>query len=147
MTARRKVLFLCTGNSARSQMAEALLNHLAGDRFQAHSAGLEPKGVHPMTLQVLEEIDVDASKHTSKHVRDYLGKEVFADLITVCDHADENCPTVFPGVQRRYHWGFEDPAAATGTEDERIAKFRKVRDQIKARIAEWLDNPSIGLRP
>ncbi len=143
---RRKVLFLCTGNSARSQMAEALLNHLAGDRFEALSAGIEPKGVHPMTLRVLREIDIDAGKQTSKHVRDYLGKVVFADLITVCDHADENCPTVFPGVQRRYHWSFEDPAAATSNEELQLAKFRKVRDQIKARISEWLANPTVGRR-
>jgi arsenate reductase len=142
----RKVLFLCSGNSARSQMAEALLRKLGGDDYEPSSAGLEAKGVHPLTIQVLKEEDIDTSYATSNNVREYLGKKTFLDLITVCDKADEACPTVFPGVQRRYHWSFEDPAAATGSEEEQLKVFRKVRDQIKQRIADWLQDQSIGLK-
>lgn len=145
MTARR-VLFLCTGNSARSQMAEALLRKVAGDRFEPYSAGLDPKGVHPMTIAVLKEEGIDISNAKSTDVREYLGRKTFPDLITVCSHADAACPTVFPGVQRRYHWPFDDPAAVTGTEDEKFAAFRKARDQIKQQIKAWLDNPKLGLK-
>ena len=140
----RKVLFLCTGNSARSQMAEALLREIAGDKFEPASAGTEPKGVHPLTVRVLKEDGIDISGALSKNVRELMGREVFLDLITVCDHADSNCPTVFPGVQRRFHWSFKDPAAATGSEEEQLKVFREVRDQIKARIKAWLDNPALG---
>jgi arsenate reductase len=143
---KRRVLFLCTGNSARSQMAEALLRKLAGDRFEPHSAGLEPKGVHPLTVQVLKEEGIDISDAKSTDVREYLGHKLFPDLITVCSHADSACPTVFPGVQRRYHWPFEDPAAVKGTDEQKLAAFRKARDQIKQRIKEWLDNPQLGLK-
>jgi arsenate reductase len=143
---KRTVLFLCTGNSARSQMAEALLRELAGERFEPASAGLDPKGVHPLTVQVLKEEGIDIGGARSTDVREYLGKKTFADLITVCGHADAACPTVFPGVQRRYHWPFDDPAAATGTEAEKLAAFRKARDQIKQRIKDWLDNPKLGLK-
>ncbi|MCA8915013.1 MAG: arsenate reductase ArsC [Planctomycetes bacterium] len=140
----RKVLFLCTGNSARSQMAEALLREIAGDEFEPASAGTEPKGVHPLTVRVLKEDGIDISSARSKNVREFMGHEVFLDLITVCDHADSNCPTVFPGVQRRFHWSFKDPAAAEGTEEDKLKVFREVRDQIKARIKAWLDNPALG---
>ncbi|MCA8910448.1 MAG: arsenate reductase ArsC [Planctomycetes bacterium] len=143
----RKVLFLCSGNSARSQMAEALLRKLGGEEWEPWSAGLEAKGVHPLTIKVLKEEEIDTSYATSNDVREYLGKKTFLDLITVCDAADAACPTVFPGVQRRYHWSFEDPAAATGSEEEQLQVFRKVRDQIKQRIEEWLKDPKVGLKP
>lgn len=142
---KRKVLFLCTGNSARSQIGEALLRQLAGDRFEVYSAGLEPKGVHPLTVAALKEEGIDVGGAESTDVRDYLGKINFDDLISVCGHADTHCPD-FPGVQRRYHWPFEDPAAAQGSEAEQLAVFRKVRDQIKAKLEAWLDNPKLGLK-
>jgi len=133
-----RVLFLCTGNSARSQMAEAFLRKFAGDRFEAHSAGLEPKPLHPLTIKVMEEAGVDMSGHKSKGFETYLGKMVFQNLITVCDDADKNCPTTWPGVNNRLHWHFEDPAAFTGTEEEKLAKFRQVRDQIDEKVKTWL---------
>jgi arsenate reductase (thioredoxin) len=135
---KTKVLFLCTGNSARSQMAEALLRSHAGDRFEVHSAGLEPKGINPYTRQVLEESGLDLSGHTSKDVGQYLGRDHFGYLITVCSHAEENCPTTFLGVSSRLHWPFEDPAAFQGSDAQILGKFREIRDQIDRRIQEWL---------
>jgi len=137
MIAKAKVLFLCTGNSARSQMAEALLRKYAGDRFEAYSAGLEPKGVNPHTVRVLDEIGIDTSQHRSKSLREYLGRVNFGYLITVCSDAEQNCP-IFPGVSVRLHWPFEDPAKFEGTHEEKLAKFREVRDQISARLKAWL---------
>jgi arsenate reductase len=133
-----RVLFLCTGNSARSQMAEAFLRHYAVDYFEAHSAGLEPKGLHPLTVQVMQEIGLDISMQQSKSVGKYLGKEFFHTLITVCDDADKNCPTTWPGVSTRLHWSFEDPAAFQAGEEQQLQKFRQVRDQIDGKIKEWL---------
>jgi arsenate reductase len=135
---KQRVLFLCTGNSARSQMAEALLNMLGGDRFEAYSAGLEPKGVHPMTLEVLREAGIDPAKLVSKHMKEFFGKQTFQYLITVCDQADKNCPTTWPGVQHRLHWSFSDPAAVVGTREEELSAFRKIRDEIEKRIKAWL---------
>ena len=132
------VLFLCTGNSARSQMAEAFLRRLGGEEYQAFSAGLEPKGMHPLTLQVMSEIGYDLSGQRSKGVEEFLGKQHLHFVITVCDHAAEHCPRVWPGVHQRLHWSFEDPAAATGSQVERLAIFRQVRDQIRAQVAAWL---------
>lgn len=137
MTTQR-VLFLCTGNSARSQMAEAFLRHHGGDRFEAHSAGLEPKGLNPFTVQAMAEVGIDVSGQTSKGVETYLGKTLFQYLVTVCDDADKNCPTTWPGVNTRMHWSFQDPAAAEGTEAEKLAKFREIRDQIEAKVKAWL---------
>ncbi|MCS7011009.1 MAG: arsenate reductase ArsC [Anaerolineales bacterium] len=139
-----RVLFLCTGNSARSQMAEAFLRKYGGDRFEVHSAGLEPKGLNPFTIRVMEEVGIDMSSHYSKGVGEYLGKVLFQYLITVCDEADKNCPTTWPGVTQRLHWSFEDPAAFEGTEEEKLAKFREIRDKIKARILEWLAQQGIS---
>jgi arsenate reductase (thioredoxin) len=139
-----RVLFLCTGNSARSQMAEAFLRKYAGERFEAHSAGLEPKPLHPLTVKVMEEIGVDMSGHTSKGFETYLGKMLFQYLITVCDEAEKNCPTTWPGVSNRLHWYFEDPAAFTGTEEEKLAKFRQVRDQIDEKVRAWLAEQVAG---
>ena len=133
-----RVLFLCTGNSARSQMAEAFLRKYAGDRFEAHSAGLEPRGVNPLTVQVMQEVGIDISGQSSKGVDTYLGKVLFQYLITVCDDAEKNCPTAWPGVNQRMHWSFEDPAAFEGTIDEKLNKFRQIRDKIEDRIQIWL---------
>jgi arsenate reductase len=136
---KAKVLFLCTGNSARSQMAEAFLRKYAGDRFEAFSAGLEPKGINPYTIQVMREIGIDVGQQTSKHLDQFLGKTNFGYVITVCDNAEKNCP-IFPGVSIRLHWSFEDPAALQGTPEERLAKFREVRDQIEAQLQAWLSS-------
>jgi len=126
---KQKVIFICTGNSCRSQMAEGLLRKLAGERFQVFSAGLEPSRVHPKAIQVMQEIGIDISHHRSEHVNQYLDQE-FDFIITVCDHAREHCP-YFPGKGQRLHWSFPDPAAAGGSEEEVLAVFRAVRDQIK----------------
>ncbi|MFT3892690.1 MAG: arsenate reductase ArsC [Anaerolineales bacterium] len=139
---RQKILFLCTGNSARSQMAEAFVRKYADDRFEAHSAGLEPKGLNPLTVKVMDEVGIDISKQTSKGTDTYLGKTHFHYLITVCDDADKNCPTVWPGVNTRMHWSFQDPAAVEGSEETKLAKFREVRDLIEARIKDWLAEQS-----
>jgi arsenate reductase (thioredoxin) len=132
-----KVLFLCTGNSARSQMAEAFLRHLASDRFEVFSAGLEAKGMHPMTIQVMQEKGISLDHQYSKPLTEYMGKINFEWLITVCDNADKNCP-FFPGMGTRLHWPFEDPAAAIGAPEERLAKFRQVRDAMEVKIKAWL---------
>ncbi len=145
MPGKAKVLFLCTGNSARSQMAEAFLRHYAGDSFEAYSAGLEPKGLHPYTVRVMEERGVDMSSHRSKSVREYLGYVNFGYLIIVCADAEEKCPVVFVGVSQRMFWPFEDPAAFPGPEDEKLAKFRAVRDQIDARVREWLASLNVAV--
>ncbi len=135
---KQRVLFMCTGNSARSQMGEALLRKYGGAYFEVYSAGLMPREIHPLTRVVLEEAGVDISRQYSKDVREYLGKTLFNVLITVCDKAEQNCPTIFPGVNQKLYWPFEDPAAADGSPDEQIEVFRRVRDQIEARILEWL---------
>ena len=136
-----QVLFLCTGNSCRSQMAEAWLRALGGDAFTVYSAGLEPHGVNPYTITVMEEVGIDMREHSSKHLDAYRGKIEFNYLITVCGNADERCP-FFPGMGARLHWPFEDPAAFVGTEAEQLAAFRDVREQIKAKIQSWLDEIS-----
>jgi arsenate reductase (thioredoxin) len=129
---KTKVLFLCTHNSARSQMAEGLLRHLAGDRFEVMSAGTEATHVRPLAVQAMDELGIDISGQESKTLQRYLG-ETFDYVITVCDDANEVCP-VFPGARRRLHWSFEDPAQATGSEEERRRVFQSVRDQIRERI-------------
>jgi len=139
---KAKVLFLCTGNSARSQMAEAFLRKYGGDEFEAYSAGLEPKGINPYTERVMEEVGVGLSGQYSKDIREYMGKVHFAYVITLCDNAEANCPTTFPGISQRLHWSFEDPVAFVGSEDEKLAKFREVRDRIEQRIKEWLEEKS-----
>jgi arsenate reductase len=133
-----KVLFLCTGNSCRSQIAEAWLRELGGENFEVYSAGLEPHGVNPLTIKVMEEVGFAMDRHYSKHLDTYQGKIDFDYLITVCNHADQNCP-FFPGMRTRLHWPFEDPAAFVGPEKEKMALFRDVRDQIKEKIQSWLD--------
>jgi arsenate reductase len=135
---KAKVLFLCTGNTARSQMAEAFLRKFGGDRFEAYSAGLEPSAINPYTLRVMEELGYDLDGQYSKDCMVYLGKMHFGYLITVCAHAEANCPSTWPGVSERLHWDFEDPASFAGTEEETLAKFREVRDEISDRIQAWL---------
>jgi arsenate reductase len=135
---KQKILFLCTGNSARSQMAEAFVRKYADDKFEAQSAGLQPKGLNPLTVKVMDEIGIDVSSQTSKGIDTYLGKKLFQYLVTVCDDADKNCPTVWPGVNKRLHWSFQDPAAFEGSEEERLAKFREVRDLIEEKVKAWL---------
>lgn len=130
-----RVLFVCTGNSARSVMAEALLRQHGGDAFDVYSAGTEPKSINPLTLRVLAEAGLDASWARSKSVDEFLGQS-FDYVITVCDHARQSCP-VFPGVHESLHWGYEDPAAAEGTEEERLAVFRKVFIQLGERIRQF----------
>jgi arsenate reductase len=131
-----RVLFVCTGNSARSVMAEALLRRAGADRFEVHSAGTEPKGINPLTLRVLDEVGIDASWARSKSVTQYLGQP-FDYVITVCDQARQSCP-VFPGSHESLHWGYEDPAAAEGTEEERLVVFRRILTQIGERIATFV---------
>ena len=133
---RQRVLILCTGNSARSQMAEGLLRHEADERFEVHSAGTRPSIVRPEAIAVMSEIGIDISSHRSKSVEEFAGQELDY-VITVCDNAKESCP-VFPAKTQRMHWPFEDPAAVEGSEDERRAAFRKVRDQIHRRIRVFL---------
>jgi arsenate reductase len=145
MTSQR-VLFLCAGNSARSQMAEAFLRKYAGEHFEAYSAGLEPKQVNPFTIQVMQEAGIDISNQTSKGVETYLGKVLFQYLITVCDEADKNCPTVWPGVTNRMHWSFEDPAVFQGTDEEKLQKFRQIRDLIDDKIKSWLTEQGIPVQ-
>ncbi len=124
------VLILCTGNSCRSHMAEGVLRAVAGDVVDVQSAGSKPAGyVHPKAIAVMREIGIDLSGHTSKHMRDFLGREV-RTVITVCGHADQACP-IYPGQVNRHHWRFDDPAHATGTEEEVLAEFRRVRDEIR----------------
>jgi arsenate reductase len=135
---RGRVLFLCTHNSARSQMAEGLLRHLAGDRFEAYSAGTEATRVRPLAIKAMEEIDVDISEQESKTLERYLG-EPFDHVITVCDEANEACP-FFPGAQSRLHWSFEDPSKVEGSAEERLEVFRRVRDGIKDRVQAELVN-------
>jgi arsenate reductase len=130
-----RVLFVCTGNSARSVMAEALLRHHGGDRFEVFSAGTEPKGVNPRTLRILAEAGIDASFARSKSVTEFLGQS-FDYVVTVCDQARQSCP-VFPGVHESLHWGYEDPAAATGTDEEQMALFRKVFIQMAERVKQF----------
>lgn len=145
-----RVLFLCTGNSARSQMAEALLRKYAGDTYEIFSAGIAPKGIHPYTVQVMQEIGVDISGQRSKSVTEFLGQAPIQTLITVCDDADKNCPTFPQRVDQRLHWSFEDPAAYEsraayespaaydGGPEEKLNKFREVRDKIEHKVREWL---------
>lgn len=130
------VLFICTGNTARSQMAQVLLEHHGAERFRVMSAGLEPGEVNPLTRQVLEERGLPTGHLQAKGVRPLLG-EHFTYVVTVCGRAEANCP-VFPHASYRLSWAFADPAAAQGSEEERLAVFRRVRDEIEARIQSWV---------
>lgn len=136
MTKRQRVLFLCTGNSARSQMAEGLLRHIAGDQFEVFSAGTRPAGLNPNAVKVMSEIGIDIAGSRSKSVDEFAGQQ-FDYVFTVCDNAKESCP-IFPGTGKRLHHSFEDPAAAP--RDQQPMIFLKVRDQIAARLREFIGN-------
>ncbi|MGI8928369.1 MAG: arsenate reductase ArsC [Candidatus Limnocylindrales bacterium] len=131
-----RVLFVCTGNSARSIMAEALMRKSGGEDFEVYSAGTEPRGINPLTVTVLQEAGLPTSGLRSKSVQEFLGQQ-FDYVITVCDQARQSCP-VFPGSHQALHWGYEDPAEATGTEDERLQVFRSVFTQMSLRINEFV---------
>ena len=132
------ILILCTGNSCRSHMAEGILRAAVGDTVAVASAGSAPAGyVHPLAIEVLKEIDIDISGHTSKHLKDFLAQDVHT-VITVCGNADQACP-VFPGQAVKHHWPFDDPAHATGAEAEQLAVFRRVRDEIRAKFEAYAD--------
>jgi len=133
---RERVLFLCTGNSARSLMAEALLRHHAGDRFEVHSAGADPIGVRPETALVLEELGLDTSVLRSKSIDEYLGKTHFTYLITVCALEEERCPRIWPGASHHLHWPVDDPAEVQG--ENRLDAFRAARDAIERQMVAWL---------
>lgn len=136
-TGKTRVLIVCTGNACRSQMAEALWRHLAGSRYEVTSAGTHPAGVHPLALRAIEELGIDTRAHSSKSVFG-LRDRSFDLIVTVCDYAREICP-VFPGHPRVLHWPFLDPILAPGTEAERLEAFRYIRDQIRAKIEEFLE--------
>ena len=133
---KSRVMFLCTGNSARSQMAEGFLRHMGGDRFEVVSAGTEPGEVNALGIDVMREVGVDISGHHSKPVTSFLG-ESFKYLITVCDRAREKCP-IFPGAVKRLHWPLGDPAAAQGSKADRLAAFRRIRDEIGERVRRFI---------
>jgi arsenate reductase len=139
---KTKVIFLCTRNSARSQMAEAFLRKYAGDHFDVYSAGFNPQPIHPYTVLVMKELGYDLSSQHPKDLKQYLGTMHFGIVITVCAKAEKDCPTL-PGVGTRLYWPFEDPAAFIGTVDEKLAKFREVRDQISEKIKTWLKERGI----
>lgn len=135
MTDKKRVLILCTGNSARSQMAEGLLRHEAGDRFDVASAGVDPTSVRPEAIEAMSEIGIDISDHRSKSLDEFSGQD-FDYVITVCDNANQRCP-IFPGETQRIHWSFDDPAAVAGDAVTRLAAFRRVRDEISDRLRRF----------
>ena len=142
MQKKQNVLFLWTGNSGRSQMAEGLLRYLAGERFEALSAGLEPGNeVHPMAIQVMAEIGIDISSQQPKAVDVYLGKTMIHYLIIVCNKAQSTCPRIWPGLpnEKRYYWPVNDPAEISGSIEEKLSFFRKVRDELQDKITSWLN--------
>jgi len=137
-----RILILCTGNSCRSQMAEGFVRHFLKDNSEVASAGLAPKGVHPLAIRVMGEIGIDISHHKSRHLSEYAGSQ-YDYVITVCGNAAERCP-VFSGNAQRLHWPFEDPAAVTGTEWEILEAFRRIRDQIGEKVKAWhSENPGL----
>jgi arsenate reductase len=138
---KQKVLFICIHNSGRSQMAEAWLNHICGDTFEAQSAGLEPGALNPLVVEVMREAGIDISRKRTQAASDVLQSgQLFAYVITVCDETNaERCP-IFPGLAKRLHWGFRDPSAVTGTRDEKLVVVREIRDEIRARTEGWCED-------
>jgi arsenate reductase len=143
MENKPQVLFLCTGNSCRSQMAEGFLRELGGDRFSVYSAGTDPaERIHPLAVQVMSEKGIDISQQVPTNVSAYLGRLAVRYLIIVCAGANEKCPRIFPGTMNRMFWPFDDPATFVGSPEAALEEFRTVRDQIESRIMEWLsENP------
>jgi arsenate reductase (thioredoxin) len=140
LMSKAKVLFLCTGNSARSQMAEGYLRNLANSNFEPLSAGIEPKGLNPLAVEVMKEVGIDISQQTSKDVREFLGQAI-PYVVTVCDNAKQRCP-IFPRTYKFLHWSLEDPAEAAGSREEKLAVFRRVRDEIRQKIEQELLQPT-----
>jgi arsenate reductase len=142
MSKKRMILVLCTGNSARSQMAEGFLRKYKGERFDVVSAGTEPKSqVHPLAARAMQEIGIDISGQRPKGIKEFLGKQSVHHLLIVCDSANESCPRIWPGTFSRTFMPFDDPAAATGSEAEQLAVFRRVRDEIDEAMHEWQPEP------
>ena len=141
MTLKKKILFVCTGNSCRSQIAHGLLNNIAGDRFEVFSAGLSPNKVHPMAIEVMKEIDIDISHHTSDHLDDYLDKDIDV-VITTCDDANESCP-FFPANVMRLHWSIDDPFESWNVEKSNIQLFRDTRNKIEEKIRSFLQSNEV----
>lgn len=142
MALNNTVMFVCSHNSARSQMAEGLLRHLAGDRFTAFSSGVEPGRLNPLAVEAMAEIGIDIADHKAEGIDKYLGRQPVYHLIIVCEQAARSCPRIWPGAANREHWFFDDPSAATGTHEQRLAVFRRVRDEIRAKLERWLaDQP------
>jgi len=145
MGAKPSILVLCTGNSARSQMAEALFRQHAGDRFEVYSAGTEPaERTHPLAIEALKEKGLETGGQRPKHLEEYFGHLPVHTLVIVCDGAQKTCPSVWPGIHDRLLWPFEDPAAFEGSRDEQLEKFREIRDAIEARIVEWAGQGARG---
>ena len=142
---KKRGLFVCIHNSARSQMAEAFLNQICGEEFEAHSAGLEPGRLNPIVVEAMQEIGIDISGNQTKAVFDmFKSGKMFAYVITVCDEASaERCP-IFPGVTQRLHWSFPDPSSVRGTHEEKLIKTREVRDTIKKKIEQWCEEMCCG---
>lgn len=138
MDRTNNILVLCTGNSARSQIAEAYLKKLSGDRFTVFSAGFEPRPIHPYTIQVMQEDGIDLSHQRSKGVKEFFGKISCSYVIIVCEKAEKNCPSTFPGAINRIFWPFEDPSEFAGEESDKLNKFREIRDLIKERVSRWM---------
>lgn len=147
MSEKPRVLFLCTHNAARSQMAEALLRKLAGDRFDVASVGLDPTEVHPLTHHVLAEVGIDTSGLTAKGAKEFLGKVSVRHAIIVCAQAEARCPRVFPFTLEVLSWPFDDPTRTEGSPELRLARFRRVRDEIEGRLREWLRELGPGSSP
>lgn len=137
MSDKKRVLILCTGNSARSQMAEGLLRHDAGDHFAVASAGVDPTNVRPEAIEVMRQIGIDISGHRSKSVDEFAGQQ-FDYVITVCDNANQNCP-IFPGETQRIHWSIDDPASVEGDEERKLAVFRSARDELRDRLRLFVE--------
>lgn len=142
MNDKHNVLFLCTGNSCRSQMAEGFLRYFAGDQFEVYSAGTNPvEATHPLAIKVMAEVGIDISQQGPKGLKQYLGKLPVRHAVVVCDGANDSCPRIWPGMLHRHYWPFTDPAKLTGDEETVLAGFRAVRDQIRERIEKWLADP------
>ncbi|MHA1199388.1 MAG: arsenate reductase ArsC [Candidatus Heimdallarchaeaceae archaeon] len=141
---KTRIIFICSHNSSRSQMAETFLRDLANNHFEVFSAGIDNTRINPLTIKVLEELNYDLSEQYSKNLSDFLGHIRFDIAITVCSEAEKKCPDI-PGVETNLHWSFENPSSFEGTDEEKLDFFRKVRDQIKAKILEWLAEK--GIKP
>lgn len=135
---KAKVIIICTQNSARSQIAEAFFNKFGEDIIEVHSAGFEPAEVNPNAIKVMKEIGIDISNQRSKSVKEFLGRLSFGYVIAVCKKAEGKCPTIFPGARKLLSWPFDDPAEMTGSEDDKLKKFRQVRDEIEEKVQVWV---------